>query len=82
MPTLISATTSPSPNGITAQATRLSRKVSIGASMNTTRLAPDGMIVSLTSSLRPSAIGCSRPNGPTTIGPCLSCMAPITLRSA
>ena len=69
------------PSGITAQATRASVKVSTGANRNTARLAPDGMIVSFISSLRPSAIGCSRPNGPTTLGPLRSIMAARTLRS-
>ena len=82
MPTLMSAITSPSPTGITAQATIASTKVSIGAMMNTTRLAPAGRIVSLANSFRPSASGCSRPNGPTLAGPVRSCMPAITLRSA
>ncbi len=82
MPTLMSASTQPSSNGMTAQPMRLRMKVSIGAATNTTRLAPAGRIVSLNSSLTPSAIGCSRPNGPTTLGPLRSCMAAITLRSA
>ena len=41
-----------------------------------------GMIVSLKNSFTPSAIGCSRPNGPTTFGPLRSCIHPMTLRSA
>ena len=57
-------------------------KVTIGAMMNTTLLAPVGITVSLTNILMPSAIGCQMPMGPTTIGPWRSCMAAITLRSA
>ena len=82
MPTLMSASTQPSSKGITAQPIRLRMKVSMGAAMNTTRLAPDGRMVSLNSSLTPSAMGWSRPKGPTTLGPLRSCMAAITLRSA
>ena len=82
MPTLISANTMPTSNGITAQATKAREKVMEGAAINTPRLAPAGMMVSFKNSLRPSAIGCSNPNGPTTLGPRLSCMAPITFRSA
>ena len=72
----------PTSNGITAQATRLSVKVTIGAMMKTTRLAPLGMIVSLISILSPSAKGCSSPNGPTTFGPLRNCENASTLRSA
>ena len=72
----------PGSNGITAQATSARVKVSIGATRNTTRLAPLGMIVSFISSLSPSANGCSRPNGPTTFGPLRNCDAASTLRSA
>ena len=68
-PTLMSARTMPSPNGITAQPISASVKVITGASRKTTLLAPLGTTVSLTSSLTPSAIGWSRPSGPTTIGP-------------
>ena len=57
----MSASTRPSPNGITAQPISARMKVTIGASRNTTLLAPDGITVSLTNSLRPSAKGCSRP---------------------
>ena len=76
------AITTPASNGITAQATSARVKVIIGAATNTTRLAPLGMMVSLSSSLSPSANGCSRPNGPTTFGPLRSCENASTLRSA
>ncbi len=82
MPTLMLETTTPASNGITAQATRLSTKVRMGATTKTTRLAPLGITVSLKSSLAPSASGCSSPNAPTTFGPFLSCAAASTLRSA
>ena len=47
------AMTTPASNGITAQATSARVKVTIGAAMKTTRLAPLGMIVSLTQQLEP-----------------------------
>src|SRR5688572_20130939 len=72
-PTLMLLSTIPASNGITAQAISDSVKVSIGAITNTTRLAPDGRMVSLNRSLMPSATGWNRPNGPTTLGPLRSC---------
>jgi putative NADH-flavin reductase len=44
-------------------------------------LSPLGMMVSFSTSLRPSAIGCSKPKGPTTFGPLRSCDIASTLRS-
>ena len=81
MPTLMSAITQPSSNGTTAQATSAVMKVSIGAMMNRTPLALDGTIVSFSTSFRPSAKGCSRPNGPTTLGPRRSWIEAQILRS-
>ena len=78
----MSAITSPSPNGITAQATSAKMKVSIGARMNTALLAPAGRMVSLTISFSASANGWNMPKGPTTFGPLRSCMKPMTRRSA
>ena len=57
VPGLMLLSTIPASNGITAQAISDSVKVSIGAITNTTRLAPDGRMVSLKTSLMPSAIG-------------------------
>src|SRR5215469_14917459 len=82
MPTLMLAITTPGLKGMTAQATRASVKVTSGATTNTTELAPLGTMVSLTSSLTPSAKGCNRPKGPTTLGPLRSCENASTLRSA
>ena len=82
MPTLMSDNTQPSATGITAQPIIARTKVSIGAIRKTTRFAPVGMINSLVISLSASAKGCSRPNGPTTLGPMRNCINPITLRSA
>jgi len=69
MPTLMSAMTQPSSNGTTAQAISAVMKVIMGAMMNSTALALEGTIVSFSTSLRPSAKGCRRPKGPTTLGP-------------
>ncbi len=81
MPTLMSAMTQPSSKGTTDQAISAVMKVIMGAMRNSTVLALDGTIVSLSSSFSPSARGCSRPNGPTTLGPRRSWMEAQTLRS-
>ena len=78
----MSASTMPGANGITAQAISATVKVMIGAIRNRPRLAADGMIVSLRKTLSPSAKLCSRPNGPTTLGPRRSAIAAQILRSA
>jgi hypothetical protein len=82
MPTLMLEITTPSSNGMTTQATNARVSVTIGAARKTKRLAPLGMIVSLTNIFSPSAIGCSSPNGPTTFGPLRNCEYARTLRSA
>ena len=56
-------------------------KVTIGASTKSMRLAPAGTMVSLNRHLIPSATGCNRPKGPTTLGPLRSWIAAHTLRS-
>ena len=78
----MSAITQPLSNGTTAQATSAVMKAIIGAMMNSTPLALDGTMVSFSTSFRPSAIGCSRPNGPTTLGPRRNWIAAQILRSA
>src|SRR5262249_59813123 len=69
MPTLRLAITHSALTGITAQAERASTPVTSGANRNTPLLAPAGMIGSLTTNLKRSAKDCSRPQGPTTLGP-------------
>ena len=76
------ATAQPSFTGITAQAIIASVIVSSGATMNSRRLAPVGIMVSFISIFTASAKGCMRPKGPTTFGPLRICIAAITLRSA
>ena len=82
MPTLMSASTTPALNGITAHAIKARTKVTIGAIKNTTLFAPVGTMVSLSTILMRSAKDCRRPKGPTTLGPRRSWAAAITLRSA
>ena len=68
--------------GITAQATKASVIVTIGARTNTTLLALAGIITSLKTYFRASARVCKRPKGPTTFGPLLFCTSPHTLLSS
>ena len=53
----------------------------MGASKNTILSDPDGIIISFVNNLIPSANGWSSPNGPTTLGPLLSCIEAITFLS-
>ena len=76
------ASTTPASNGITAQTISATVKVMIGAIRNSPLLALVGMIVSLRKTFRPSAKLCSRPHGPTTLGPRRSAIAAQILRSA
>jgi hypothetical protein len=78
----MSLSTISGPKGITAQASIARVKVMIGAMMNRPRLAEDGMMVSFRNTFNPSAKLCSRPNGPTTLGPRRSAIAAQILRSA
>ena len=57
MPTFMSDTAQPLLTGITTQAMQASMNVSIGASRNSTRLAPAGITVSLVKTLTASAKG-------------------------
>ena len=67
--------------GITAQAASASTEATSGASRNTPLSAPAGISGSLSTNFSRSANDCSRPNGPTTLGPRRSCTAAHTLRS-
>ena len=72
----------PSSSGITAQAASASTVVISGASKKTVLSAPAGITGSLMTNFRRSAKDCSRPKGPTTLGPRRNCTAAQTLRSA
>ena len=78
----MSAIAQPSVTGMTAQAASASVPVTSGASRNTPLLAPAGMTGSLKTNFSRSAKDCSRPKGPTTLGPRRSCTAAQILRSA
>jgi hypothetical protein len=60
-----SATPMPGANGIVAKISRHGIRKTIGASLKTGASAASGITSSLSSSLTPSAIGCSSPCGPT-----------------
>ena len=78
----MSASTTPGANGITAQTISATVKVTIGAIRNRPLFALVGMMVSLRKTFSPSAKLCSRPHGPTTLGPRRSAIAAQILRSA
>ena len=67
--------------GITAHAIKASTKVKIGDKINKNLFESSGNIVSLDNNFKPSAIGCKRPKGPTTLGPFLNCIEPMTFLS-
>lgn len=56
-------------------------RASMGARRKITGEDEEGRTGSLIKSFTPSAMGWSRPNGPTTLGPFRSCMYPKTFRS-
>lgn len=68
-------------SGIGAQRVRASVRAIIGASKNRMGEEVDGRTGSFMKSFSPSAIGCRRPYGPTTLGPLRSCIYPRTFRS-
>src|SRR5688572_24755535 len=69
-PILTSAITAQSgPNGMTEKTMNAEATAIYGAKKKIQRSAFSGMKSSLVKSLRPSAIGCSSPHGPTRIGP-------------
>ena len=78
----MSATTQPGATGTTAQATKASVVVRIGASRNTVLFAPAGITISFRRNFPKSAKLCIRPNGPTTFGPLRIITAAQTLRSS
>lgn len=68
-------------NGMGAHIKRAMDNAIIGVALNIRGEARTGWIGSLMNNFTPSAIGCRRPNGPTTLGPLRSCMYPRILRS-
>jgi hypothetical protein len=67
----MSAKTLPKLKGITAQPIKAKKRVRIGAKIKRRVLALLGTINSLVTSFNPSAIGCNKPQIPTTFGPFL-----------
>ena len=80
-PALILAKAVSGAKGTTTQAARAGMMAMTGPRKNRPLLAAVGWITSLVSSFRPSARGCSRPRGPTRLGPRRACMKPSSLRS-
>jgi len=66
---------------MTAHAASAGMMVMIGPSTKRPLLAAVGMMISFVSSFSASAIGCSRPKGPTRLGPSRICVKPMALRS-
>src|SRR5215510_8641615 len=74
-PMLTSAITAQSgPNGMTEKTMNADATAMYGAKKKIQRSAFSGMKSSLVNSLRPSAMGCSSPHGPTRIGPSRACI--------
>ncbi len=80
-PALIFASATSGPNGITAHAASAGMMVMTGAITNNALLAWAGTMISFSSNFNASAIGCSKPAGPTRFGPSRTCIQPISLRS-
>src|SRR6185369_3921652 len=81
-PIFTSAITAQSgPNGTTEKTMNADATAMYGAKKKIQRSALSGMKSSFTSSLMPSAIGCSNPHGPTRIGPSRACINADIFRS-
>ena len=70
-----------SDSGITDQTISDGTNINIGAVRKIPLLAFVGIMISLDTNLSTSAIGCSKPDGPTLIGPILDCIKPIIFLS-
>lgn len=57
------------------------KKVNIGDNKKITKLALEGITISLITNFKPSAKACKKPNIPVRLGPFLLCTLLITLRS-
>ena len=82
IPTLISARTKSSPNGITAHDIHANVIVPTGANTNTSLFELAGIIISLKIYFNASANDWNKPNGPTTLGPLRFCTKAQTLLSS
>ena len=81
-PALISDKTRTLSKGTTAQAAKATVNVIIGANKNKNLFESVGITISLKNNLTPSAKGCSKPLGPTTLGPSRPCIEAIIFLSA
>lgn len=81
-PTLRSRTCRLGPKGSTTKGTITGAKTSTGPSTNSSQETGCGVMSSLATSLTPSTMVCSRPKGPTSLGPMRNWMWAATLRSA
>jgi hypothetical protein len=72
----------PFPMGTTASAINAVMRAKAGAMIKNGLFAWLGIMSSLKMNFTPSASGWRNPNGPTRLGPSLSCMNALTLRSA
>jgi len=70
MAKLKSETAQPILKGITTQLAKDRANVKIGENLNIIGFALRGIMVSLSKSFTPSAIGCNSPKKPVTLGPC------------
>lgn len=67
--------------GMGAQEIKAKVRAMMGDSVNRMGDESVGFVVSFVISFRPSAMGCSRPRGPTKFGPFRSCIYPSSFRS-
>src|ERR1700751_3000789 len=70
------------PNGMTAIEVKAQITAIIGAAMKRGLYTWGGVRSSFNRNLTPSASGCSKPNGPTYVGPHRFCIWPTTFRSS
>ena len=80
-PALMLASATSGPKGMTAHAAIAGMIVITGPRKNKPLLAAVGRMISLKISFTASAIGVSRPQGPTRLGPGRICDQPMALRS-
>ena len=81
-PVLRSATPMPGANGMVAKINRHGTRKMTGARLKIERSAASGTRCSFNINFTPSAIGCSRPCGPTRYGPIRDCRRAANLRSS
>ena len=68
--------------GIITHAKKPKNILNNGASKNKSGFALLGIVISLITNFKPSAMACNRPQNPTTLGPVRRCIKAINFRSA